>query len=146
MFCRPFYHFLLLLDFCKFLISPNLAQLGCLCMYSRDACTGWLSLSTAASTGNQALGWWGIRMPKASWGRAAGKMSQAACRQGFCTVVSKTCGLLMKSEAWLLCFQPLPTPESCPSHQYSGWGIKKVGLFGKCPNWLGKPGTPYAVA
>lgn len=48
---------------------------------------------------------------------------------GVCIVVSKIRGPLINSEFWLLSSQPLPFPQSCRSHQYSGWGEIKVNLF-----------------
>lgn len=73
-------------------------------------------------------------------GRFTGDESQAAYGS-FLMVstkqVSKTHGLLMSYESWLLCYQPLPTPQLCQSLQYSESVKKEVGLLGSIPHSWG---------
>lgn len=76
-------------------------------------------------------------------GRFIGDESQAAYGS-FLMVstkqVSKTHGLLMSYESWLLCYQPLPTPQLCQSLQYSESVKKEVGSLGQHPTQLEKLG------
>ena len=115
-------------------LLPVLRAGQAFCVRSHSAYKGLPSPSVGAHGGQpwgrRGWGTWSIRIAPGPAGGSTGEVPQTAHWWSSWRSPWHFHSPLMSSESWLLCSQPLPISQLCPSPQFSWWGEKEVGILG----------------